>query len=651
MYVKKALLLTAALLTTGALHAQKKYVISSPNKSVTVNVSVSDSIYYQLSQSNKALASASAIYFKTTDTQQSAWKVSKDSQTAHKGVLNPVVWQKSRAVEDNYSQLHIDFTNGLSLEWRVYDNGAAWRWINTSKKEYKVLDEQAVANFAAGAKSWYPQEEDFFSHNERAYKEYALSDIDDKKLASLPVLFDVSGTKLLLTESGLYNYAGMWVRGNGKGGVRATFPHYPKTKNIDSDRDEKVTTREDYIAKVNGAQNFPWRILMVAKTDKDILSNQLPYLLGKPADTSSDFGWVKPGKVQWDWWHYNNIYGVDFRAGINNNTYKYYIDFAAKYGIEYVLLDEGWCDTRDLMKQAKDIDVEELAKYAKAKGVDLILWTSWLVLDQQMDLALNKFEQWGIKGIKVDFMQRDDQDMVNYYEKVSKAAAKRKLLVDFHGAYKPTGWSRTYPNVMTSEGVLGNEISKFANAIDPPHTTTLPFTRMAAGPMDFTPGGMLNVQKRAFAAVPSEPMTLGTRANQMAMYVVFESPLQMLCDLPTHYYHEPECMEFLKAVPAVWQNTVPLQGAVGEYVAIARQAKNNDWYLGAMTNWTARNITLALSFLGDGNYTMKIWKDGINADRNAKDFKMETMDVSKSSKININMTTGGGCVAIITKKQ
>jgi len=340
---------------------------------------------------------------------------------------------------------------------------------------------------------------------------------------------------------------------------------------------------------------------------------------------------------------------VDFKAGINNDTYKYYIDFASKYGIEYVLLDEGWCDTKDLMKQSMGIDVKELSDYAHTKGVNILLWTSWLVLDKQLDMALDTFAKWGIKGIKVDFMQRDDQDMVNYYEKISKAAAARKMMVDFHGAYKPTGWIRTYPNTLTSEGVLGNEISKFAASIDPDHTTTIPFIRMAAGPMDFTPGGMLNTQKNAWAANPAEPMTLGTRCNQLAMYVVYESPLQMLCDMPTHYYKEPECMQFLKAVPTEWKSTVPLEAKVGDYVAIARQAKNGDWYIGAMTDWTSRDLTVKLDFLPDGKYKMLVWEDGINADRNAKDFKMETIEVTKDSNVIIKMAKGGGYVARIVK--
>lgn len=629
-----------------AAFSQKRLSLSSPDKSIQLNLSAGEELRYSLQQDGKTLIENATVSFKTDATTRSEWKIRRSSSSSHDGVLTPVVFQKTASIKDTYNQLHIDFTNGLSLEWRAYDNGIAWRWITTYKKPYIVLEEQAHWPLDKTGRSWYPEESGFFSHNERQYRNYRIDSIGDK-LASLPALFEVNGAKMLFTESSLWNYAGMWLRGDGKGGLKAVFPGYPKEKKITSDRDEKVPQREHFIAKVNGPQSFPWRIVMVAREDNDLLTNQLVYQLAKPAE--GDYSWVKPGKVQWDWWHLNNVYNVDFRAGINNDTYKYYIDFASKYGIEYVLLDEGWCDTRDLMKQSDGINVQELAAYAKQKNVDILLWTSWLVLDKQLDMALDKFAEWGIKGIKVDFMQRDDQDMVNYYEKVAGAAAKRKMLVDFHGAYKPTGWIRTYPNVLTSEGVLGNEISKFAGSIDPEHTTTIPFIRMAAGPMDFTPGGMLNVQKKAFHAVQDEPMTLGTRCNQLAMYVVYESPLQMLCDIPTHYYREPEAMEFLEAVPVVWKNTVPLQSKIGDYVSIAREAINGDWYIGAMTDWTPRELDIKLSFLPEGKYKMHVWQDGINADRNAKDFKQLTLDVDRNSTVKIKMTKGGGYVARIVK--
>lgn len=646
MYIKINLILLVLFSAIGSASGQKKYTLLSPDHSIQLLVSVNDRITYGVLVDNKEIVQPSVISFRT-DRHKEGWKVSGKRQTNVQEVLHPVVWQRSGAIANNYNELRLDFKNGLSVAWRAYDNGIAWHWLTTTKGAYKVLDEQAAFSFDRNGVSWYPQEDDFFSHNERQYKNYMLDSIDEKKLASLPALFGIGSIKVLLTESNLFNYAGMWLRGEGGGKLKAVFPHYPKEKKITSDRDEQVVSREEYIATGNGARSYPWRILMIARNDKDLLNNQLVYQLAQPAE--GDYSWVKPGKVQWDWWHYNNIYEVDFRAGINNDTYKYYIDFAARNGIEYVLLDEGWCDTRDLMKQSPGIDVEELVRYAGNKGVDLLLWTSWLVLDRQLDTALNVFARWGIKGIKVDFMQRDDQQMVNYYERVAKSAASRKMLVDFHGAYKPTGWLRSLPNVLTSEGVLGNEISKFAPLIDPDHTTTLPFTRMMAGPMDFTPGGMLNVQKDAWSAHPAEPMTLGTRCNQLAMYVVYESPLQMLCDMPTHYYKEPETMAFLKQVPTEWKTTVPLEAKVGDYVVMAREGRNGNWYIGAMTDWTQRDFTIHLGFLSEGNYTMYIWKDGSNAGRNAKDFAFETQKVTKDTAITISMAPGGGYVARIVK--
>lgn len=638
----------ACLLFATTTQAQKQFTVQSPDKRIEVRLQITDSIRYSLLQDGKPLLRHAAVSFHTDLDTRTDWKITSAAATSHKGILQPLIHQKSATIPDEYQQLQITFTKGSSLEWRVYNNGIAWRWLSRHHQPHKILDEQAIWSFDQTARTWYPEENSFYSHNERAYRQYRLDTMPAQKLASLPALFESQGIKLLITESDLLNYAGMWLRSKGAGQINATFPAYPAEKKITSDRDEQVLSRQQFIAKANGPQSFPWRIVMIATEDKALLSNQLVYQLASPA--TGDYSWVKPGKVQWDWWHYNNIYNVDFKAGINNDTYKYYIDFAAKYGIEYVLLDEGWCDTRDLMKQSPGINIEELATYARQKKVDLLLWTSWLVLDRQLDTALNQFATWGIKGIKVDFMQRDDQEMVNYYTRVATAAAKRQMLVDFHGAYKPTGWLRTFPNILTSEGVLGNEISKFAGSIDPEHTTTIPFIRMAAGPMDFTPGGMRNTQKNAWAAVPAEPMTLGTRCNQLAMYVVYESPLQMLCDIPTHYYKEPEAMAFLQSVPVVWQQTIPLQARIGDYVAIARQAANDDWYIGAMTDWSPRDLSISLSFLPPGQYKMQVWKDGINADRNARDFKTETLTVNSATTINIKMAKGGGYVAKITRK-
>jgi len=348
--------------------------------------------------------------------------------------------------------------------------------------------------------------------------------------------------------------------------------------------------------------------------------------------------------VAWDWWNANNIYGVDFRAGVNTLTYKYYIDFAARYGIEYIILDEGWYPLGNLLVNAPDMDVDELFRYGKEKGVGIVLWVTWKTLEDQLEPALERFTKWGAAGIKVDFMQRDDQWMVNYYEKVAREAAKRHMLVDFHGAYKPTGLIRTYPNVITSEGVKGLENSKWSKDVTPEHDVTLPFIRMLAGPMDYTPGAMLNAQDKDFAASFNRPMSQGTRCHQLAMYVVYESPLQMLADNPSNYLREPECMEFLAGVPAVWDQTKALDAKVGDYVLVARR-HGKDWYVGAMTDWTARTLTADLSFLGAGSYEAQIYQDGVNADRYAGDYKKTTRTVTAKDKIEVKLAPGGGWAA------
>ncbi len=631
-----------------AVHAQQ-YSLLSPDKRTGVQLTLSDSLYYTVTADGKQLVHPSALHLETGFGKGKNWKVTRTSGRAVRQVLHPVVWQKGKDIQDNYNELRLSFAHGLALEWRAYNNGVAWRWVTTRKGPVEITNEVASFNLNQAERAWYPLEEEFFSHNERAYRQMAPDSIGAQDLASLPALFSVQNMRVLVTEADLLNYAGMWLRGNGSGGVKGVFPRYPKTTRLDGDRNMRVVERENYIATVGNPQPFPWRIIMVAREDAELLVNQLVYQLASPS--TGDFSWVKPGKVQWDWWNDNNITGVDFRAGVNDATYRYYIDFASNFGLEYVILDEGWSDTRDLRKQMPGINIEELSSYARQKKVDLVLWANWLALDgDKLEPTLDQFAKWGIKGIKVDFMQRDDQEMVRYYARVSEAAARRKMLVDFHGAYKPTGLYRTYPNVITYEGVLGLEQNKGSGLVNPEHNVTIPFIRMAAGPMDYTPGAMLNAQKNMWKPVWSKPMSMGTRVHQLAMYVVYESPLQMLADNPTHYDREPEAMEFLSKVPTEWEQTIPLQAQVGDYVLLARKAKNGDWYIGGMTDWSPRELLFNLSFLGDGDYTMQVWKDGINADRNAEDFKTEKTTVTKNATITASLAKGGGWVALISKK-
>ncbi|HXJ47039.1 MAG TPA: glycoside hydrolase family 97 catalytic domain-containing protein, partial [Candidatus Dormibacteraeota bacterium] len=485
-----------------------------------------------------------------------------------------------------------------------------------------------------------------FSHNERKYLPRAMSTISEKTFGTLPAVVDVGeGAKIAVAEAGVEDYPGLWLRGGGEHALAATFEHYPLKETLEKDRDFKVTEAADYIAVTQGTRVFPWRVLGIAEHDKDLIANQLVWLLEKPS-MLSDTSWIKPGKVAWDWWNANNVYGVDFKAGINTQTYKYYVDFAAKNQLQYIILDEGWYKLGNVLEVVPEINMEELTAYAKQKNVGVILWVIWKTLDDQMIPALDQYAKWGIAGIKVDFMQRNDQKLLNYYYKLANECAKRHMLVDFHGAQRGASLTRTWPNLISNEGVRGMEWSKWSAETEPQHNVTLPFTRMFLGPMDYTPGAMLNATRTTFAPIHSRPMALGTRCQQLAMYVVYESPLQMLSDSPSNYEREPESLEFLRAVPSTWDETVPLAGKIAEYVAVARR-NGKDWYVGAMSNWTARDLEVDLSFLPGGNFVMDAYQDGVNADRMASDYKKTTSTVTRSTKLKIHLAPGGGWAARI----
>ncbi|MDB4584703.1 glycoside hydrolase family 97 protein, partial [Draconibacterium sp.] len=600
----------------------------------------------------KEIVSPSAISMKLDDGTiwGKAAKVKKAKTISFAEELTPVVQRKYAKIQNEYNQLTLSF-KGYTLQFRAYDEGAAYRWISEKKDAYKIMSEEATFAFPANHKIWFPEEVSMFSHQEREYLRENLSNITANRFGSTGMLVDCgNGIKTYISESNLMDYAGMFLQGckDNPNALVGKFAGVVLEEKRLTDRDVKPTKYADYIAECEGPRDFPWRVMLITENDADLVQSELIYKLG-PDQKIENTDWIKPGKVAWDWWNYNNIYGVDFRAGVNNATYKYYIDFASEYGLEYIILDEGWYVLSDITKLEKDIDIKELVNYGNEKNVEVILWVVWKALDDKLIEALDQFQEWGVKGIKIDFMQRDDQWMVNFYEKIAIECAKRKLLVDFHGAYKPSGLDRAYPNVISYEGVKGLENAKWSNLPDPEHNVTLPFTRMVAGAMDFTPGAMVNATKENFRYVFNKPMSPGTRCHQLGMYVVFESPLQMLADNPSNYYREPECMEFMAAVPSVWDDTKVLDAKVSDYIAVARRS-GDTWYVGAMTDWDARSLELNLDFLESGDYNMKIWKDGINADRNASDFAQEELSVSSSSKIKVNMAPGGGWVAIIEKK-
>ncbi len=640
------------LLSTCVSLSAKEYSVKSPAGKIEVVVNVEEQISYSVLLNESEVIAPSVISMELND--GTVWgenaKVRKVKNITFSEELTPVVSRKYAKMKDEYNLMTLSF-KGYSLQFRAYNEGVAYRWVSEKEGEYKVKNELASFVFPADHKLWFPEEESMYSHQEREYLRETLSNIGAERFASTGLLVDCgNGVKIYISESNLMDYPGMFLRGCDKNtnALVGKFAGVVLEEKHLNDRNVKPTKYANYIAECSGPREFPWRAMIISENDADLVQSELIYKLA-PECKIENTDWIKPGKVAWDWWNANNIYGVDFKSGINTQTYKYYIDFASEYGLEYIILDEGWYVLGDIMKLEKDINIQELVDYGKEKNVGIILWVVWKTLDDKLEEALNQFEAWGVKGIKIDFMQRDDQWMVNFYEKIAAECAKHELLVDYHGAYKPSGLDRAYPNVVSYEGVKGLENAKWSTLPDPEHNVTLPFTRMVAGPMDFTPGAMINKNRANFKAVGKEPMSPGTRCHQLAMYVVFESPLQMLADNPSNYYREPECMEFLSPVPSVWDDTKVLAAKVSDYIAVARRS-GDSWYIGAMTDWNARELELNLDFLGEGTYTLKVWKDGVNADRHAADFAQETLEVNSTSKVKVKMAPGGGWAAIITKK-
>ncbi|MGE5497439.1 MAG: glycoside hydrolase family 97 catalytic domain-containing protein, partial [Syntrophothermus sp.] len=454
----------------------------------------------------------------------------------------------------------------------------------------------------------------------------------------------------VITEADLEDYPGMYVNTNESGkGFKGVYAPYPlETEGgKNSFRNLIPVKRGDYIAKTAGTRSFPWRVVAVSENDKDLLVQDIVIRLAS-APRLSDWSWVKPGQAAWDWWNDWNISHVDFKSGINTETYKYYIDFASANKISYIILDEGWSETLDLFKLRKEVDLPALLEYGKSKNVGLVLWATWAAVLKQMDTAFAHYSKLGVKGFKIDFIDRDDQYAVASTYEIADKAARNKLFVDYHGIFKPTGLQHTYPNVIGYEGVMGLENYKWAVQDQPRYCASIPFIRMVAGPMDYTPGAMRNAGKRLYHPQNSNPMSMGTRCSQLAMYVIFYAPFQMLADNPTIYMKEQECTDFITGVPTIFDESIPLDGKVGEYAALARK-KGDTWFAAAMTNWTPRDLTLDLSFLGEGNYRAVIFKDGVNADREATDYKKEEVTVTSKDKLSIRLFPGGGFAARFEK--
>jgi alpha-glucosidase len=625
--------------------------LKSPNGELKISIELKDGIFYNVSYGQDLLLQNCTLQM---DLQNEILGANPKLIRQKRMTINEEIKRefpmKNAFVKNNCNVLQLDFKKDFSVEFRAFDDGIAYRFITHKKSESIVKNEELEINFPHDYFSDLSLTGSFNTAYENPYSHIKTSEYKESdRMTTLPVLLEAGKNyKILISEADLFDYPCMFLKSTGKNGLVSTFPKCPLEFGDDGDRSVKILKEADYIAKTKGARNFPWRLFVITKDDKQLLENEMVYKLSTP-NVLGDISWVKPGQVSWDWWNGTfSPYGVDFKTGCNMSTYKYYIDFASKYGIPYIIMDEGWAKSvGDPYTPNADINLKELVKYGMGKNVKIILWLSWLTVENNFDL-FKKYSELGIAGVKIDFMDRSDQWMVNYFERVAKEAAKYKVFVDFHGAFTPTGLYRTYPNVITSEGVLGME--QGANC-KPDNSIYLPFIRNAVGPMDFTPGAMINMQPEVYHSERPNAAGSGTRVNQMAMFVVFESGLQMLADNPTLYYREHECTDFISSVPVTWDETKVLCATVGELVIEAKR-KGNTWFLGGLTNSKSRTVEISFDFLPKGkDFTLTSFEDGINADRQAMDYKKKILTVNSETKLTIKMERNGGWAGSLKQQE
>jgi len=643
---------TYALIFLSSIYAFGQQRISAPNGTIAVEVHAEKELHLSIWYGTIPLVNdiVADLFIEGKGSLVNASTFKRAKTTSENKNIEVSIPTKNRIITDAYNQLTLSY-NYFDFEIRVYDNGVAYRFLTKlGKQDIKVTDEKMSFEMQPAFTCYLPEEKNLISHFENYFEVVQSSEISKGTMANLPLLFTKANTpSISYTESNIYDYPNMFLKKE-QFGFKSLFPKVVlTTENGKRDRDEIIATEANYIAKTTGNRAFPWRVFMVSPTDKDIITNNLVYQLASPLKLK-DISWVQPGKVSWDWWNANNIDGVDFESGLNTDTYKYYIDFASKYGLAYIILDEGWSKTTTNVHEPNpNIAIQELVDYGKSKGVGVILWSLWRPLDEEMDSLFETYEKWGVKGVKIDFIQRADQYVVNFYERVAQKAAAHHLLVDFHGAFKPNGLRRAYPNVINYEGVKGLENCKWEDKITSEHELTLPFTRMTAGVMDFTPGGLDNVHKENFMTRYDRPMVLGTRAHQVAMYVIYEAPLQMLSDTPSNYYREQETTAFISKIPTVWDESIVLEAKVADYIMMARK-NGNTWFIGAMNDETPKDFTIDFSFLDAGTYHIQWLRDGVNSNKNAKDYAVQESTVNNTSKMDIHLHKSGGWAAIITKK-
>lgn len=664
--MKKSIYVLMLVWVSFALGAKEKnYTLLSPDGKIEVVLSLGNQLNFAVKHNEQVLLARSPIGLvlhdeKTTTLGNNPRVQKKNTKSVTERISSP--FYRFSSFEVSYNELTLSLKGGYSVVFRAYNEGVAYRFRTQFKNPIVIQNEIAQFVFDQNYLVYAPYstaqegKDPFAMAFQNLYTETSLGEMDKEKIAFLPLTVDYkNGIKLTITESDLEAYPGMFLRaGENKNELVGVFAPYPAKMDYHPSRHMSyVKERESFIARVEGNRNYPWRILAISERDEQMPVNNLVYALASP-NRIGDYSWVEGGKVAWEWWNNWGIYGVDFKAGINTETYKHYIDFASENQIPFVVLDEGWYDPKsgDMLKVIPDIDLPELIRYGKSKNVKLILWTVFNVLDSQLEAACKKYADMGISGLKVDFLDRDDQTAVEMVYRIAETAAKHKLTLNLHGIYKPTGFNRTYPNIINIESVFGMEEMKWSSIEKDMmrYDVIMPYIRLMAGLVDYTPGAMRNATKHDFKAIYSNPMSQGTRCHQLAAYIVHDAPLVMLADNPTIYRREQECTDFIVSIKNTGiDETRVLQGRLGDYIVTARKA-GNEWYVGGMTDWTPREIELDFSFLGEGDYLATLFKDGLNADKQAADYKKETQTVTKNTKMKIQMASGGG-FAILLKRQ
>ena len=647
--MKKLILYIALLFSASAMMSAKDYVLASPDGKNVVTVAAGAKLGLSLCVDGIGQCAFPEISMKVADAQ---WGCGDKLQGVRRASVDEkvdfIVPRRFASMDNKYNALTLRFKD-YDLELRAYNDGIAYRFVG-KKSMVAEIDESASVVFPSDYECYAPLTDNYQNWFEKPYTIAPVSKLDSTKVSMCPLMVNTENCHLLFADANLYDYAGFFMRPD-HNGFRMEWPKYPATyEMVDWNNKRYAVDRFDYIVKCNAKRVFPWRVVGISPKDNDaaLLTSELVYLLSEPAE--GDWSWVKPGKTLWDWWMDYNIYGVDFMAGINTDTYMYMIDHAASHGYEYLLIDEGWAEHDCTTRLNPEVDMPAICSHAQEKGVGILLWVKWVNLDKEMEEVFKMASSWGVKGLKIDFMDRNDAEMVGWFETVARMAADYRMLVEFHGSYPNEGMRRKYPNLMTREGVYGAENDKWHRENTPQHHLHIPFIRQWAGPMAYTPGSMRNAQPEQFSPCISEPMSQGTRCHNMAMYILYESPIQMLADSPTKYNENPQWFDFLDNVPSVWDETVPICGKIGESLTLARRSGDR-WFIGCMNGVDKpASQEIRFDFLDEGEWEMLYYKDGINAGKNAKDYAKGTCMVNRNSAMTVDIARNGGFVAIIRRK-